>query len=226
MARLILFPGLGADERMFENLDGMGFPPVTPRHLVPEKGEILSNYAIRVANWLAIKGDDVVGGSSFGGMLASAIARQRTVRGLVLIGSAVDSAGMKGRGVALMRFLPARLLRPLLNSDRLLDRVFAPESAEVRSLAQAMMRDAPEPLLLRGGRMMSAYRPDEKVPCPVFAIHGSQDPVMRPPPVEDCRLIPDAGHGIAWTHGSRVGAFLQHAMDVLAREGASAGPVE
>ncbi|NIQ97221.1 MAG: alpha/beta hydrolase, partial [Desulfuromonadales bacterium] len=211
MARLILLPGLGADERMFENLEGVDPAPVIVRHLVPEPGERLDNYATRVAEWLAINADDVVGGSSFGGLVASAVARQRQVRALVLIGSALDASAL-GRSGTLARFVPGWLLRSLLLSDRLLERVFAPEDTQMRQLAQSMLREAPEQLLLQGMRMMLCYRPTGDVPCPVFAIHGGRDPIMRPPFICGCRVVEDAGHGLVWTHGGVVGEFLDQVL--------------
>jgi hypothetical protein len=59
--------------------------------------------------------------------------------------------------------------------------------------------------------MLFAYRPSDTPPCPVFALHGGRDPIMRPPPVPGCRIIPDAGHGLPWTHGRDVTEFLQRA---------------
>lgn len=215
MGRLILLPGLGADERMFENLGDVDPAPLAPRHLVPLPGECLEDYATRVADWLVLKSDDVVGGSSFGGLVASAVARQRRVKGLVLIGGALHAEALAQSG--LLRFVPTWLLRPMLHSDRLTEKVFAPESQAMRRLARSMLDDAPEELLLRGSRMMWRYRPAAAIRCPVFAIHGGMDPVMSPPPVAGCRLVDEAGHGIAWTHGELVGRFLREALDACAR---------
>ena len=212
MSRLILLPGLGADERMFSNLGLADLPLVTPRHIVPVKGEDLPTYARRTAEHLGIGADDVVGGASFGSMVAAAIARQRSVRALVLIGGALSASGLlQVPGSGMVSQLPALFLRPLLRSDRVLKLVFAPESAEMHRLARMMLAEAPDDLLLYGGLMLCRYRTDEKVSCPVFAIHGGRDPVMTPPLAPGLRLLPEAGHGIAWTHGAEVGTFLREA---------------
>lgn len=223
MSRLILLPGLGADERMFSNLGAAELPLVTPRHLVPVRGEDLPAYARRTAEHLGIGADDVVGGASFGSLVASAIARQRSVRALVLIGGALSAAGLRQvPGSRLILLLPVVLVRPLLRSERVLKLVFAPESAEMRQLAGKMLAEAPDDLLLYGGRMLCRYRTDEKVPCPVFAIHGGRDPVMNPPLAPGLRLLPEAGHGIAWTHGPEVGTFLREAWAASVRSPADA----
>jgi pimeloyl-ACP methyl ester carboxylesterase len=217
LARLILLPGLGADERMFGKIDPAGLPLVIRRHLIPEKGEDLPAFARRTAVALDLTAGDVIGGSSFGSVVAAAIARHRPVAGLVLIGGALDGSGLRSLpGAHLLRILPASLLRSLLRSPKGLEYVFGPEDREIKKIIRAMLADTPDRLLLEGSRMLVSYRSSQPVPCPVFAVHGGRDPIMKPPPVADCRLIPEAGHGLAWTHGAEVTGFLCRAMEKTA----------
>jgi pimeloyl-ACP methyl ester carboxylesterase len=208
--RMVLFPGLGADERMFVRIGNPGFPLQTPRLPVPKPGEDLSRYARRTADLLDLDENAILGGSSFGSLVASAISRQKRIRGLVLIGGALSSEGLRPiPGVGILRNFPDRMLRPMIRSDRALEFVFGAESAELRELARQMMADAPDSLLLRGGRMILDYHPAAPPFCPVFAIHGAKDVVMSPPPVPGCRILSEGGHGIAWTHPSEVCSLLQ-----------------
>ncbi|BCR03176.1 hypothetical protein DESUT3_02450 [Desulfuromonas versatilis] len=214
MARMILLPGLGADERMFANLGTLEFALETPRLPVPGRGESMPSFAARTAGLLGIGSDDLLGGSSFGSMVASEIARQRQLRGLVLLGGALDSSGLRMlgglRGFPLKLF-PLRLLKPLVRTDKALELVFGPENPQMRALARQMMDAAPDALLLEGGRMAASYFPSGAPRCPVFAIHGGRDRVMAPPPVDGCRILAEAGHGIVYTHGPLVGDFLREA---------------
>jgi pimeloyl-ACP methyl ester carboxylesterase len=212
MSRMVLLPGLAADERMFLRFGKPEFPLYTPRLPIPVKGEDLPSYARRVADMLQIDASDIIGGASFGSLVASAIARERKVRALVLIGGALSSDALRPvPGARMLHWLPGGVLKPMLRSDRALEIVFGPEDPEMKELARRMMADAPDALLLRGGRMMLDYRPPSAPTCPVFAIHGALDRVMSPPPVSGCRIIPEAGHGIAWTHAPAVGHFLREA---------------
>lgn len=214
MPRIILLPGLGADERIFENLGAHKLPLEIPRHTLPAEREDLPAYARRIAEDLCIGEDDVVGGASFGAVIASAIARDKGVRGLILIGGALDSTGLRPiPGEHLLHRLPTFVLRSMLRSDRAIQTVFAPEGPEVRRLARTMLAQAPDDLLLRGGKMLMAYRPPEIPSCPIFALHGGRDPVMIPPPVSGCRIVPEAGHALPWTHGHEVTEFLQQAWE-------------
>ena len=58
--------------------------------------EHYSEIANRVIEENGIEDGDIVGGSSLGGMIALEIARQKKLRGVVLIGSAVSSAEIQG----------------------------------------------------------------------------------------------------------------------------------
>src|SRR5512146_991900 len=85
--RLVLFSGMAADGRLFRSIRIPEVEIVTPDHADPAPGERLTQYARRIADSLCIQAEDIVGGISFGGMLAGEIARQRPVAGLILLGS-------------------------------------------------------------------------------------------------------------------------------------------
>src|SRR5215470_15796970 len=87
--RLVLFSGMGADGRLFRSIRVPEAEIVTPDHSEPLQGETLIQYASRVANNLNVQRTDIIGGVSFGGMLAGEITRQRPVAGLILLGSCV-----------------------------------------------------------------------------------------------------------------------------------------
>jgi hypothetical protein len=83
---------MGADSRLFRLIQIPEVEIVTPDHTEPAQGEALTQYASRIADRLNIQTADVVGGVSFGGMLTGEIARQRSVAGLILLGSCLRPA--------------------------------------------------------------------------------------------------------------------------------------
>jgi pimeloyl-ACP methyl ester carboxylesterase len=122
--RLILFSGMGGDDRLFRSIRIPEAEIVTPDHTEPAQGETLTQYASRIADRLNIQPADIVGGVSFGGMLAGEIARQRPVAGLILLGSCLRPGRLPWsyRWVErLGRFIPGFVLglrswRPLVRS--------------------------------------------------------------------------------------------------------------
>jgi pimeloyl-ACP methyl ester carboxylesterase len=210
MSRILLLPGLAADERMFARLGDPEFPLHTPRLPIPGKKEALPGYARRVAEMLRIEAGDIIGGSSFGSLVASAIAREQSVRALLLIGGTLSAASLYPiPGARMLQLLPGSVVRSMLRSDRALKMIFGEADAEAKALARGMLDDTPDELLLRGGRMILDYYPDRPPLCPVFAIHGALDRVMGPPPVPNCRVLEEAGHGIAWSHALEVKQWLR-----------------
>lgn len=215
MARLILLHGLGADERLFEGLGELCLPVVCPRLPLPLPRESLTAYALRVAAGIELRPEDWIGGASFGGLLAADIARRRPVAGLVLIGGALTSETVTsvprwlGRAAPL---LPARLVRPWLARPAMLSLAFAPAGApQLRRLGE-MLAATPDAMLRRGGRLVTGYFPRTPVLCPVHAIHGGADRLMRAPPLPRCRIVPRAGHALALTHAAEVTAFLREIL--------------
>lgn len=212
MSRLILFSGLGADHRMFSRLNDVGVEFITSPLPVPVAGEGLFEYALRATGPLKLSADDFIGGCSFGSVVATVVARQVPSRGLILIGGALN--GMSLRGFKWLPrifrpYFPISLFKPFLRTDQAMHYLFGSDNQAMIDLASAMLADTSDTMLVRAGRMLAAYGEQQKPLCPVFAIHGGMDRIMDPPPVGKCLIIPDAGHGIAYTHAEEVATFLR-----------------
>lgn len=91
MPRLVLLPGLGADERLFAGIAIEGVSIETPRLPIPAPNECMLSYSLRVAAGLNLRPEDWLGGASFGSLVATSLARHRPLAGLVLIGGALSS---------------------------------------------------------------------------------------------------------------------------------------
>jgi pimeloyl-ACP methyl ester carboxylesterase len=210
--RMILFPGLAADERMYAELTPSTFELVTPRLLVPARNESMACYARRHCELLSIEPGDVVGGCSFGSLLASEICRQIPCRGLILLSGAVSSTQMVAQAKHLNRwgrYLPYFLIRPILSHRVFMERVFGGGSEAELALGLQMFLDAPASLVKEGGRLAVSYFPNEELSVPVFALHGALDRVIRPPVLSGVELVADAGHGMVVSHPQRVANFLE-----------------
>jgi hypothetical protein len=75
-----------------------------------------------------------------------------------------------------------------------------------------MAAATPAALWREGARLATGYFPHIPVLCPVRAIHGAADRIMRPPPIDGCRLVPAAGHALALTHAPEVTDFLREVL--------------
>lgn len=222
--RLILLPGLAADERMYAGLGAVGVSLETPRLPAPDCTESMSAYARRIADDLGIGADDLIGGCSFGSLLAAEIARHRAVRALFLIAGALSSATIRWPARllgGLPKAVPLPLLRRLFASEPNLRFFFGGAQKAYFPLARRMLDETPDALLHYGAALAVGYFPSEPVPCPVLAIHGGRDRIMAPPPVAHCRIIAGAGHGLAMSHADEVTQALRREVQRLTWDAAS-----
>lgn len=209
--RLVLFSGLGGDSRLTSPISVPGVSVVAPDHLEPGPGEDLPAYAARVADRHGVGPGDVVGGASFGGMIAAEIARQRPVAGLVLLGSCVHPERLPWtyRWVERIgRFIPDPVLR-IRTWGPLLRWRFAPVTPEAVACLAAMARDC-TPNQLRGfGRMLFGWKGIERFSCPVLSVHGDHDLIIPRACAEPGVVLKDAGHCFTLTHAAQTSAAVR-----------------
>jgi pimeloyl-ACP methyl ester carboxylesterase len=172
-----------------------------------------------VADAHGIVEGDVVGGASFGGMLAAEMARQRKGKGLVLLGSTTQPRRLPASYHALEKLqplIPDALLA--LRTLRLLVRArFAPVTEGAMDTLIAMARDCP-PSQLRGfARMALNWEGAESFTCPVLALHGDGDGII---PISAAReghfVLKNAGHSFTLTHPEETSAHIARFLARLA----------
>ena len=212
--RLVLFPGLGGDARMYDELAARVGPVVVPPWLPPElsrNGRDLRAYAQRYVDQRLVRPGDWLGGSSFGGMLAQEIAGLISVRGLLTCRSAA------GVSLGLRQLAPLMKIVPMPHHGA---HVFAwPLALKFgvtrpahRQLLAALIADA-DPRFLRWACHVAATWPGTKaLLVPLFQLHGSRDHLM---PVERSgaeSIVHGAGHLLALTHAAQVATWMLHAL--------------
>ncbi len=214
MAHLYLLPGLGADERLFASLGKLCLPIRSTCMPVPAAHESMPAYAVRVAALIDLRREDFIGGSSFGGLVATEIARHRPVSGLVLIGGALTSETVVPLAqwlAPLVRFAPLRPVRSLFSTRAGISLLFGTLTDSHYRLLAAMLAATTDGMLRAGAHLATSHYPKLPVLCPVHAIHGGSDRLMRPP-LSGCRLVPNAGHALALTHPQDVTSFLRETL--------------
>jgi pimeloyl-ACP methyl ester carboxylesterase len=185
-----VLPGMGADHRMY---DSPAWHSVEGTRFL-DWPDVLGGFSIealadRVVRAEGIADGDTVIGASFGGIVGCEIARRRTLKALVLIGSAISPAELSG-------FLTA--VRPLINLAPI-SFIQAVAGKIPTDLADMFSKARAE--FIRGSCRAIFKWPglSEATILPV-RIHGRHDRVIPLPARVDCIL--DGGHLIAMTHAS------------------------
>lgn len=195
-----------------------GLEIVAPDHIDPLPGESLAEYASRVADGLGIGPGDIVGGSSFGGMLAAQIAKTRDVAALVLLGTCIHRERLPMTHAwfeRISRVIPNALMGVRYMRWQLRYRL-GPLTPEAEEIIFAMTRDFSIPHLRAFGRMIIEWDGVDHVDCPVLSIHGKRDRILPLRCADPDVVFHDAGHAFTLTHAQQtsdaIEAFINEAV--------------
>ena len=215
--QLILLPGLGTDRRLFEP-QRSAFPDLlVPPWIVPEKKEKLPDYAARLAKTIAPgRRPLILGGSSFGGMVAWEMARYLEPRAVVLIGSCRSPKSLHAVARSLrpvVPFTPSRVFDLAKPISRLGLRMFSPFTPRQIELCVAMFKEMDRGFMKWACRAILGWVPSDPPAVPVLQIHGERDRIMPARLVDSDEVIPGGGHLINLTHPRQVNDFMIRALE-------------
>ena len=199
MKDIFCISGLGADERIFKNLN----IPETNFHYVrwlqPRVNESLSDYARRLSAQLPDDSPTILG-VSFGGMMAIEIAKLRPVSKIILISSIKTCADipvwMKTCGTCkLDKLLPKsragfrklKVMRPIQNY------FLGAHTEEEKKIANEY-RDNVDPVYIRWAIRQVLSWKNDWVPENLVHLHGGNDHIFPVKKMKPDYIIPGGGH--------------------------------
>lgn len=215
--RLLLIPGLGVNHRLFHH-QRAAFPDlIVPEWIDPLARETLAKYAKRFASTITHDGPLVIGGVSFGGMLALEMARHLPTKHIVLIASCRSAAPIRPLlrcAERCARPIPSALIASsMFLAPAVLGRGGGVHKAE-RALLAEMVRDVSIPLLRWGARAIMEWPGCADPSAPVRHIHGDRDwviPHTRLAPPSDV-LVRGGPHVLNLSHPREVNELLRETL--------------
>jgi pimeloyl-ACP methyl ester carboxylesterase len=210
---IILLPGIGTDARLFA-LQRLEFPQlVVPEWLPPLAGELLPDYAARLAAAINPNRPCLVGGHSFGGMVALELARHLPAVGCVLISSVKSARELPHwmRVLGPLAWLLPRQTNMYLNAfGTLLRYTVAPLMPRRGRQLGEQLRKVRSPLIPWALRVVAKWRPEPgSCPCPVWQLHGDADFVFPLRFTHADRVVPGGGHLLPLSHPYVVNEFVR-----------------
>ncbi|MFG0290847.1 MAG: alpha/beta fold hydrolase [Rhodopirellula sp. JB044] len=212
---LILLSGLAADASVFAPQKIAFTQLVVPSWPRPDPAESLDHYARRLARDLDVRGPCLIGGASFGGIVALHAAKHLDVKGVVLIGSIRSPAQLP---------MYARVARPLKRFVRVLPvgtlqwfvaPLSSPWFRRIAPFAWGLVgqfrRSDPEVFRWSLSRILD-WRETPEPDCPVFQIHGDRDRTLPLRYTQPDTVVKGGGHVISLTHGREVNAFINSVL--------------
>jgi len=213
-----LIPGLGADGRIFRNLQPRLHGPVEVLEwLRPTPRETLPQYVARMAERVPTGQPCLLVGVSFGGVVALEMCRLRPLARAVLISSIPDADCLPPllrliRATGVYHLVPPQLLKLL---PRVGQWYFNIGSGEAYRLFKEVLRDM-DPVYTRWAIHRLLHWDSTDIGRGV-QILGTRDRVFPPGPSPADYLIPGGGHFMVITHAQEISQIINQMLDKAER---------
>ena len=216
---LYFIPGLGADKRVFQFLDHSAYQPVYLDWIEPYPKEPLAAYALRLAEAIPEE-NAVVAGVSFGGMLATEMAKARPGFTCILISSAKTAAEIPGylrmwKYLPIYRWFPQKTTGYLLNRA---DRLFSTEGDAQRKVQKQIIADTDIPFCKWAIDAIVHWN-NSTIPSNIIHIHGTADKLLPYRYVQPHHTIPKGKHLMVMDYPAEIGALLQSIIHTVSPAG-------
>jgi pimeloyl-ACP methyl ester carboxylesterase len=207
--RIYLIPGQGADERLFSDLKLENCETHILKFLVPQKNELLPEYAKRMAEQIDTTQSFSLVGVSLGGMIAVEISKFTHPEKVVLISSAKgrDELPVRYRFikyVPLYKMFPGKMLKRMANIAR---PIVEPESKAKTPVFKAMINDKDPDFMQRSLHMIANWDNKEK-PSNLVHIHGTKDKTLPVRYIHEPVKVKGGGHMVTLVRAEEISRLL------------------
>ena len=211
-----LIPGMGADKRLFQRFH---LPNGKVHHLdwiAHEKSKSLREYAALMANRIQTENNIIVG-SSMGGMVTVEISKQINPMGVVLVSA---PAGRHEFPRSLKNLRALKLHRALnatqiMRISRLCDLFMGFKTEEQRTMFYDMLSGNGEDFLHFSVGAVLEWENTTPPPVPFIQILGSKDKLFSHKKIRNAHVIDGSGHFTAFEKGTDVSEIIVNWAETL-----------
>jgi len=213
MGKLFLIPGLGADCRIYKNIDLEGYDVVHVEWIVPDRTDTLSSYAQKLIDHYDIISESIVIGNSLGGMIGMEIAKKIDLDKVILISSikSVDEAPWYFsffRATRLHHLIPVQKLTSL---EFLIEYAFGGMSEKDQQLFADMLRNT-SPLFVKWAMDAILGWNNHRIIKNVYHITGDRDKVFPYKNIKGATIVKGGTHVMIFTKATEINTWLQNIL--------------
>lgn len=204
-----LIPGMGADHRIYEHCD-LKHGTVHYLDWIPaQKSRSLQEYAALLANEIQTENNIIIG-SSMGGMVTVELARQINPIAAILI-SAPTGRHEFPRVLKVFDFLKLhRAISPkqIMKISRLADLFMGFKTTEQRALFYEMLKGNGPEFLHFSVNAVLGWKNTEVPSCPFIQILGTKDKLFKKKKIKEAICIEGGGHFTAFEKAQEVSDII------------------
>lgn len=208
---IYLIPGQGADERLFKNLkfDTTLFNIYHVKWKIPNKGEDLKSYALRLSSQIDRSKEFYLIGVSLGGMVATEINEILNPKKVILISSAKCRSELPfqyrfQKAIPIYKIIPKKIIK---KSTFIAQPLFEPDSKKEKETCIAMLKDK-DPVFLKRTIEMIINWDRIDFDSNIVHIHGNNDHTIPIKNVNYNFLIEDGSHMMILTRTHEISEIL------------------
>jgi Predicted hydrolases or acyltransferases (alpha/beta hydrolase superfamily) len=211
--KVYFISGMAADSRVFRYIQlPEGFEAVFLDWITPGEGESLASYALRLAQRIDTSQPFVVVGLSFGGMLATEIAKHYTPAATCLISSIPVSSHLPryfrtAARLNLHKIVPVSFIKTSAAAKRF----FTDEKPEDKKLLWQIIRDSDTRFIRWSMQAVLSWQ-NETVPQPIWHIHGDRDDILPVKYTRPTHTVSKAGHLMVMSQPEPVNDWLRNVL--------------
>lgn len=205
-----LFPGQGADERLFKHLElPPGYDTVHISYPVPEKNESLAIFALRFIGVIDLNAPYILMGVSLGGMICTELSDTIAPLKTILISSAKTTLELPNRytinqHIHLNRIIPKGLTKC---GARMLQGIVEPDRKNDKETFKEMLK-AKDPLYLKRTVDMIVNWDRTSYSEKIVHIHGDADHTIPIKNVSYDYLIKEGSHMMMITRADEINRII------------------
>ncbi|GAC1302134.1 MAG: hypothetical protein NVSMB24_06200 [Mucilaginibacter sp.] len=210
MSKIFLIPGLGADTRVYNNIDLHDHEVICVDWIEPNKTDTLSTYAQKLIHQYHITPKSVVIGNSLGGMIAVEIAKIIPLARVILI-SSIKTTDEEPRYFTFYRSVPFYKLLPgkLFTSMGFMLKPLLGKMNEGDAWLFSDMLKNSSPKFLKWG-MRAALAWDNKIiPPNLYHITGDDDRIFPVKRIKNATIVKGGSHSMIFNKAKEINKLLK-----------------
>lgn len=214
MSRIYLIAGLGADTRVYNNIDLHGHEVIHINWVEPNLRDTLATYAQRLVHQYNILPNSIVIGNSLGGMLAVEVAKFIPVKKVIII-SSIKTSNEAPWYFKLFRNLPVQKLIPgklVTSMGFIIKPMFGKMSDSDAWLFQDMLKKT-SPLFVSWAMSAILAWKNEVIPPNVYHITGDKDLIFDHKGIKGVTIIKGGTHIMIFDKADEINELLEQIIN-------------